>query len=171
MKKLTIAGALLLCCVSVYGADDKKAEAELKNGGGEKVGRATFKEQKSGVKVMVEVKNLPPGSHGIHIHEVGKCDPPNFETAGEHFNPTGKKHGVKVPEGPHAGDLPNLVVNKEGKGKLEVLLPQVTLEGSSNALLNPQGTALIIHADPDDESTQPTGGSGSRIACGVIKKK
>lgn len=170
MKYLTIAGAVLLCCSAAYAAE-KTAEAEIKSGGGEKVGKATFKQEQSGVRVMVEVKNLPPGAHGIHIHEKGKCEPPKFESAGEHFNPTGKKHGAKHPEGMHAGDLPNLIVNKDGTGKLEAMLPQVTLESGPNSLLKDGGTAIVIHTDPDDEKTQPTGNSGSRIACGEIKKK
>jgi Cu-Zn family superoxide dismutase len=120
--------------------------------------------------MAVVVNNLPPGKHGFHIHAVGKCDPPDFQSAGGHFNPFGKKHGLKNPEGPHAGDLPNLEVGPDGKGKLETTVGGLTLgkEGLAT-LFGSNGTAVVIHAGPDDEKTDPAGNSGARIACGVIK--
>jgi Cu-Zn family superoxide dismutase len=122
------------------------------------------------VTIAVVVSLLPPGKHGIHIHAIGKCDPPDFKTAGGHFDPFGKKHGLKSPEGPHAGDLPNLEVGPDGKGKIEATVGGLTLGKEGLAvLLESNGTAVVIHADPDDEMTDPAGNSGARIACGVIK--
>ena len=120
--------------------------------------------------IAVEVSQLPPGMHGFHIHAIGKCDPPDFQTAGGHFNPFGKKHGLKSPEGPHAGDLPNLEVGPDGRGKIEATVGGLTLgkEGLV-VLLGSNGTAVVIHAGPDDGMTDPAGNAGARIACGVIK--
>jgi Cu-Zn family superoxide dismutase len=144
------------------------ARAELRNAQGEVVGRATLSESAQGIAVTLEAEKLAPGPHGFHIHEVGKCDPPDFMTAGGHFNPEGKKHGLRSPEGPHAGDLPNLVVGSDGRVTVKVVAPRVTLGASPNSVFQPAGTALVIHAGPDDDVTDPAGNSGARIACGVI---
>lgn len=109
--------------------------------------------------------------HGLHIHAVGKCEPEtNFTTAGGHFNPYSKKHGTKNPEGPHAGDMANLVVGADGTAKTEITASLVTLGADVNSLFDADGSALVIHAGPDDETTDPTGNSGARIACGVVQK-
>jgi superoxide dismutase, Cu-Zn family len=146
-------------------------KASLKNAEGKDVGTATLTPAKGGVKVAVQVTGLPPGKHGIHIHGAGKCDPPDFATAGGHFNPAGKKHGLKNPEGAHAGDMPNLTVGKNGKGKGTFTAKGATLGEGGGSLFGPDGTALVIHAGADDEKTDPAGNSGARIACGVIGKK
>ena len=146
------------------------AAAGLVNAQGSPVGLAEFSEVRLGVLVTLKVVNLPPGKHGVHIHAVGKCDTPDFTSAGPHFNPNGKQHGLKNAGGPHAGDLPNLEVGREGKGTLSYVDPHVSLEpGASNSVL--LGTAIVIHASPDDETTDPSGNSGARIACGAIQKK
>jgi Cu-Zn family superoxide dismutase len=146
------------------------AKATLRNAAGADVGTATFTPTNGGVKVVVEVAGLPPGKHGIHIHAAGKCEPPEFKTAGGHFNPFGKKHGLESPAGAHAGDLRNLVVGKDGKARGTFTAKGATLAEGEGSLFGPEGTALVVHADPDDEKTDPTGSSGGRIACGVIEK-
>ena len=147
----------------------QQATAEIKNTSGQVVGRASFTEQSDGVAITLQISNLPPGRHGTHIHAVAKCDPPNFTSAGPHFNPAGKHHGLLNPQGPHAGDLPNLEVAADSTGRLEYTDPLVTLAtGPGNSLFPSNGTSLVIHANPDDETSDPSGKSGSRIACGVI---
>ena len=158
----------LFLAVPAFSAGAAKAKASLVNGKGEPVGTAEFKETSKGVSLAITVSNLPPGVHGFHIHAVGKCEPPDFKSAGGHFNPEGKKHGWENPEGPHAGDLQNLTVDAQGKAKTKVLVTGITLGEGANSLFQPNGTALVIHADPDDMKTDPAGNAGARIACGVI---
>jgi len=156
------------CATMQYGTP--QATAELKNAKGDAVGTANFWEDANGVRIAVQVRGISAGKHGIHIHAAGKCDPPGFMTAGGHFNPGGKKHGLKNSAGPHAGDLPNLEVAGDGTGQLEYLTKLVTLGAGPNSLFGPNGGALVVHANPDDDMTDPTGNSGGRIACGVIMK-
>jgi Cu-Zn family superoxide dismutase len=133
---------------------------------GTTVGNASFRDESGGVRLKAEFKGLPPGEHGIHVHAVGKCDSPDFMTAGGHFNPANKQHGLNNPQGAHAGDMVNLTVAGDGTGTIDYLLKDVT---GSSSLFGPDGTALVIHAMPDDEMTDPSGNSGARIACGVIQ--
>jgi Cu-Zn family superoxide dismutase len=144
------------------------ARAVLQDGDGKKVGTAVFLPSRGGVTVRVEVKGLSPGKHGMHIHAAGKCEGPDFKTAGGHFNPGGKQHGLHNPEGAHAGDPPTHVVAMGGKGWATFTAKGVTLGEGEGGLLAGEGTALVIHADADDEKTDPSGNSGARIACGVI---
>lgn len=165
-------GLTLLIGVSQVSAQGQSARAELKNAQGQVVGDATFTQQPAGVQVRVAVRNLDPGAHGIHIHAVGKCDAPDFASAGGHFNPANKKHGHDSPEGPHAGDLgnpPNLTVGADRAGSLTVTTNQVTLSAGATSLMDADGSALVIHAGPDDNKTDPAGNSGARIVCGVIQ--
>jgi Cu-Zn family superoxide dismutase len=145
--------------------------AALKNAEGKEIGTATLTDANGGVKVQVKVAGLPPGKHGIHVHAAGKCEPPDFKSAGGHFNPHGKKHGLRSPEGAHAGDMPNLEVAKDGKANATFTARDATLREGEGSPFGPDGTAIVIHADPDDEKTDPAGSSGARIACGVIEKK
>ncbi len=144
------------------------AKAPLYNSQKGRVGIATLMESPEGVRIAVQAYNLPPGLHGFHIHETGKCDPPDFKTAGGHFNPYGNKHGLKNPEGPHAGDMYNLLVGPEGTASAVVIAPLATLGSGQNSLFDQDGSVIVIHTGPDDYRTDPTGDSGDRIACGVI---
>ena len=156
--KYRIAAALLgFTLLLIWGCSGgevapKKAKATLINPQGQKVGEAKLAETPNGVKIVMTVENLPPGVHAFHIHEKGLCTPPDFKSAGGHFNPFGKKHGLKNPQGPHAGDLPNLVVGTDGKETVEIV------------------ASLVIHQGPDDYLSDPAGNAGPRIACGVITK-
>jgi Cu-Zn family superoxide dismutase len=123
------------------------------------------------VHLVVDVAGLKPGRHGIHLHAVGTCTAPDFKSAGGHFNPSGKVHGRSNPAGHHGGDLPNLDVAADGRGHLDATLDGVSMGGGPDSILHEGGTALVIHADPDDEATDPAGNSGARIACGVVKAR
>lgn len=137
---------------------------DLINADGDVIGTAELTEEDKGVTVRVNAEGLEEGEHGIHFHEFGKCDGPDFTTAGEHFNPTTAEHGS------HAGDLPNLTVDQDGKAEAEFTAENVTLQsGEENSLFKEGGTALVIHENPDDGTSQPSGDSGNRIACGVVK--
>jgi Cu-Zn family superoxide dismutase len=147
---------------------DERATAELKDKDGKSVGTASFTEAGNGVRVRVEVKGLSAGLHAVHIHAVGKCEAPAFTSAGGHFNPAQKKHGYKSPDGAHAGDLPNMLVAKDGSGRFEALTDAVTLRSGANSVFDADGSALVVHAGVDDHTTDPTGNAGDRAACGVI---
>lgn len=143
------------------------ATAQIHNAGGEKIGTAIFEPSGDDVRVRVEASGLPPGPHGIHVHEVGRCEGPDFSTAGSHFSPGGATHHGG--ESGHAGDLPNLQVNPDGTGRLDAVLKGVTTRGQGDhSLFHANGTSIVIHRDADDLKTSPSGGSGERIACGVI---
>lgn len=174
MKRLAwIFALLLLIGGKAFGTTEgrgSRRERDDHQFKGETVGSATLTQGPQGVTIAVEVSRLPPGRHGFHIHAIGKCDPPDFQTAGGHFNPFSKKHGLKNPEGPHAGDLPNLEVGPDGNGRIEATVGGLTLGKEGLAVLfNSTGTSVVIHAGPDDEMSDPAGNSGTRIACGVIK--
>ncbi len=146
----------------------ERAAAPLRNAEGQVLGMAIFTQEAQGVRISVTVKGLSPGEHGIHIHSVGKCEPTDFLSAGPHFNPTNKKHGLTNPEGPHAGDLPNLVVGEDGSAVYEHITDRVTLTPGELSLFDEDGSSLVIHAGPDDQMTDPAGNSGARVLCGVI---
>lgn len=148
------------------------ANATMIDSKGNKLGVAKLTETTEGVKIRLELKNVPAGEKAIHIHEVGACDVPNFETSGSHFNPEGKEHGFENPKGAHAGDLPNIVPKEDGTVNVELLAKNVTLQkGMPHSLFDEDGSSLIIHEGPDDYKTNPSGNSGSRITCGVIEMK
>jgi len=170
-KSMTAALGLILTLILGCGdSAPPSARAVLVNNQGQKVGEATLTETPQGVKISLKVENLPPGVHACHIHEKGVCAAPDFQSAGGHFNPLGKHHGLKSPQGPHAGDLPNLTVGADGKGSLETVAALVTLKPGKNSLFQEGGTSLVLHAGPDDDLTDPAGNAGARIACGPITR-
>jgi Cu-Zn family superoxide dismutase len=169
-----IISAVLMFATAVYAHEDaaQNAVAVMKDVKGNIVGLATFTEDTSGlVHIKVNVSGLTPGLHGIHIHETGNCTGPSFTSAGGHYNTLGKEHGLNNTKGPHAGDLPNLEVGEDGTGHMNSTTDLVTLSPGPTSLFTANGTSLIIHADPDDQMTNPSGNSGARIICGVIEKK
>lgn len=142
------------------------ATATLTTAAGKDVGKVTVREEEGGLSVAVTVRDLPPGMHGAHLHTVGKCDAPDFASAGGHWNPTGMKHGSMNPQGPHEGDMPNLMVGADGTGKLIAKIPGASFD----TLMDADGAAMVVHAGPDDLKTDPSGNSGARLACGVLAK-
>lgn len=151
--------------------EEKSKEVDIKNPDGDSYGKITIEEQAKGVKFKLDLEGLSPGVHAIHVHDQGSCKPPDFTSAGEHFNPYDKEHGLLHPEGAHAGDLPNIIVKEDGKVKVDLEAPDLTLLSGKNSLNRSNGTSIVIHEDSDDGMSQPAGDAGRRIACGVIFKK
>lgn len=164
---ISVLGALFLSAAALPA---QTAKADLADAQGKSVGTAELTRTPEGVRIALTVSGLAPGQHAFHVHNVGKCEGPDFKSAGAHFNPYNKKHGLKNPDGPHAGDMENIDVGPDGTGKADVVNKQVTLGEGPNSLFHEGGTAIVIHASPDDGVTDPAGNAGARIACGVTTK-
>lgn len=164
---ICLLGLSSAAAVAASGAG-KGATAEIKMADGKMVGTAHLMPAKDGVSLHITVKGLAQGTHGIHVHTVGSCQAPDFASAGAHWNPGQKMHGTDNPKGSHMGDLPNLVVKADGTGELMATLKGAHLDASASGLLDSDGSALVLHAAPDDYKTDPSGNSGGRIACGVV---
>ena len=169
---IVIASLAVVLCVSIASSDRNPAmaQADMAAPDGAALGTVTIEQTPSGVLINVDVTDLPPGPHGIHLHEFGACTP-DFSAAGGHINPDGVAHGLRHPDGPDQGDLPLLFVHADGTARAEFYHTRVSVEGGNDnpILLDEDGSSVIIHDKPDDHFTQPIGGAGGRIACGVIK--
>jgi Cu-Zn family superoxide dismutase len=144
------------------------SQADLRDTSGRTLARASVSQVGDAVRVRIEAAGLAPGIYGAHVHSAGRCDAPAFESAGPHWNPTGRQHGRDNPAGQHLGDLPNLMVGTDGRGSFEFTIPGAMLSGGPGPVLDDDGAAVVVHARADDYRTDPSGNSGARIACGVL---
>ena len=168
-SRLYAACGVLVALFAMSALSAAKTKVELKDAQGKDVGSVVIWDQGSGVALQLNLHDLPPGEHGIHFHQVPKCEAPDFKSAGGHFNPENKKHGFDTPEGHHAGDIKNFTVGADGKANAKLENADVTLKEGPHSLLT-GGAAVVVHAKADDYKTDPSGNSGDRIACGVITK-
>jgi superoxide dismutase, Cu-Zn family len=171
MKQITLPTFATVVALIIFSIPSAaKTKIEIKDMQGKAVGTITLSPQGTGISLKLHLHDLPPGQHAIHFHQNPKCDAPDFKSAGPHFNPDGKKHGLENPEGHHAGDMQNFVIDVKGKADVTLEDSDVTLGDGPHSLFSNSGTAIVIHAKADDMKTDPSGNSGDRIACGVVTK-
>lgn len=171
MKRSVFLAVIAILALAIGGqalAQTTGAYAVLKDKDGKTVGTATLTQTAAGVQVAISAQGLTPGAHGFHVHAVGTCTPPDFTSAGGHFNPDGKQHGLQNPAGAHVGDMPNLVADAAGKASATAVAQRATLAAGATSLFDADGSAIVIHANADDDKTDPTGNAGGRVACGVV---
>jgi Cu-Zn family superoxide dismutase len=145
------------------------AAADVRSVVGQTRATATATQVGDSIRVRVDAQGMPRGTYAAHVHTSGVCAPPDFNSAGPHWNPTGQQHGRNNPAGMHKGDLPNLAVGTNGRGSFEFTIPAASVAGGSMAMLDADGAALVIHSQADDYRTDPSGNAGARIACGVFR--
>lgn len=174
MRKLTglVLATTIVASAGCTAMDDVPlepvGEARLSFANGSPAGTATLLRDARGLRITVAASGLAPGAHGFHLHTIGKCEAPGFTSAGGHLNPDNRKHGTLAPGGPHLGDLPNLQIGADGSGRATEVVPGG--QGALGAIFDGDGTAVVIHAQPDDYRTDPTGNAGDRVACGVLNR-
>lgn len=171
-SSLVVITAFAIACASARGGSDSAATATaaIRSATGAELGVLRLESAAGGVLVTGQLTGLAPGAHGIHIHTVGRCDAPAFTSAGPHFNPRNTKHGLVNPEGPHAGDMPAIAADANGRATVQHTTALIELGSGANGLFDADGSAIVVHASSDDQRTDPSGNSGARIACGVVER-
>ena len=167
---LVVLPVLTACTAGVRSAETASASALIRSSTGADLGTLRLESGPAGVRITGQLTGLTAGAHGIHLHQVGRCDAPEFTTAGAHFNPAMMKHGLLNAEGPHAGDLPAIGADASGRATVDVTTPRATLNGGAHGVFDADGTSIVVHSANDDQRTDPSGNSGGRVACGVIER-